>query len=45
MVDKVLVNEFKKQFHLSVFSLVDETMPIWKEADKLGLLGAASPKN
>ena len=33
-----LVNEFKKQFHLSVFSLVDETMPIWKEAEKYGLV-------
>jgi len=33
-----LVNEFKKQFHLSVFSLVDETMPIWREADKYQLV-------
>ncbi|MBR4672472.1 MAG: radical SAM protein [Bacilli bacterium] len=32
-----LVNEYKKQFHLSVFSLVDETMPIWQEAEKYGL--------
>lgn len=28
-----LVNDFEKQFHLSVFSLTDETMPIWKESD------------
>ena len=28
-----LVNDFEKQFHLSVFSLTDETMPIWKEAE------------
>lgn len=33
-----LVNEYKKQFHLSVFSLVDETMPIWGEADKYNLV-------
>lgn len=33
-----LVNEYKKQFHLSVFSLVDETMPIWAEADKYNLV-------
>lgn len=33
-----LVYEYKKQFHLSVFSLVDETMPIWKEADKYNLV-------
>jgi len=32
-----LVNEYKKQFHLSVFSLVDETMPIWKESEKYNL--------
>ena len=32
-----LVNDFEKQFHLSVFSLTDETMPIWKEADKYDL--------
>lgn len=32
-----LVNEYKKQFHLSVFSLVDETMPIWKDAEKYNL--------
>jgi len=33
-----LVNEFKKQFHLSIFSLVDENMPILKEADKYKLV-------
>ena len=33
-----LVYEYKKQFHLSVFSLVDETMPIWKEAEKYNLV-------
>lgn len=32
-----LVNEYKKQFHLSVFSLIDETMPIWHEANKYDL--------
>lgn len=32
-----LVYEYKKQFHLSVFSLVDETMPIWRDADKYNL--------
>lgn len=33
-----LVNDYKKQFHLSVFSLVDETMPIWNDADKYDLV-------
>lgn len=37
LTKEFLINDFKKQFHLSVFSLVDETMPIWSEADKYNL--------
>jgi tRNA A37 methylthiotransferase MiaB len=32
-----LVDEFTGHFMLSVFSIVDETMPVWHDADRFGL--------
>lgn len=32
-----LVNDYSGRFYLSVFSMTDETMPVWQDADRLQL--------
>lgn len=38
LTKKFLLNDYSRHFQLNVFSLTDETMPIWQEADKYNLI-------
>lgn len=37
MTEDFLVNEYQGHFLLNVFSLTDETMPVWDDAERFGL--------